>query len=250
MTRMIMVGAVLMGICGVASAAPAREELTAAKVVEVWPGQAPTAWQALLDIQRTVDTAGWDVVVRLKAGVHGPIAATGALVGGGQLVIQGEPGAVIDGGQLPAVSATRGATVTVGDVELRGEAGALAATDRSRIFVGRRVTMAASGIQVKAATNSSVVLSSPYAVTSSGAVHLQAQGHSTISVQGPPTFWSASYSSAVLVATQAEILFTGGFWGQPTGRAADIRFGALLYTAGAALPGTEAPIVVDGGIWR
>lgn len=248
--RLMVMTAAVLAVEVLASAAPAREVLETVKVVDVWPGQAPTAWQAVLDVQRTVDTAGWDVVIRLHAGEHGPMAATGALVGGGQLVIQGEPGTVIDGGQLPAVAAYRGATVLVSDAELRGAAGAILAADRSRVQVGRNVVVGSGGIQVKAAQNASVNLTSPYAVTAPGVVHIQAQGHSTVSVQGAPTFWAASYSSAVLVATQAEILFTGGFWGQPSGRSADVRFGALLYTAGAVLPGTEAPIVVDGGVWR
>lgn len=239
---------VLMMLAGVASAAPAREVLTEPKVVDVWPGQ--SAGQAVLEVQRTVDTAGWDVVIRLHAGVHTPVVATGALVGGGQLVIDGEPGVVIDGGVGVAVSAYRGATVLLGDVDLRGQAGAILAADRSRVQVGRRVVVAASGIQIKAATNSSVSLAHPYVVTAGGAVHLQAQGHSTVSVQGAPTFGAVAYSGAVLVATQGEVLFTGGFGGQPSGVSADIRYGSLLYTAGAPLPGTIPPVVVDGGVWR
>lgn len=55
--RLMVMTAAVLAVEVLASAAPAREVLETVKVVDVWPGQAPTAWQAVLDVQRTVDTA-------------------------------------------------------------------------------------------------------------------------------------------------------------------------------------------------
>ena len=208
-------------------------------------------------VAASVDSGGFDITIQLADGTYSlghPIEIRQAQVGGGQLILQGNPG---NPAQVILEGAT-GALAIAGDVLLRGVK-VQSSGSSTALRVGRGGKLEIDAVSFGAAGGhfdiDGGILRLVGACTVDGAaafhLRLSASGQfdgngQVLTLNGTPAF-----SDAFLVCSEASIARLNGqsFSGDATGKPYHVATNSVVQGGGVTLPGNLAGTVQSGGIF-
>lgn len=206
-----------------------------------------------------IDTGGHDITVQLAHGTYGlaqPIGVGRALVGGGQLIVQGDVAAP---GMVVVDAVEQAFAISAGQVLLRGikvqnasaVAAALSVTGQAHLMVDAVVFGDAGGHLEGVAARLS--LEGACSIDGNAGFHLRltdgtqfnGNGHS-VTLAGTPEF-----VDAFCICTHASVARFAGqsFVGSALGAGYDLAANGVIDSGGVTLPGDSAGVVQTGGIY-
>lgn len=212
-----------------------------------------------VQIAQALDSGGHDITVQLADGTYGlgqALEIPHGLVGGGRLILQGNPGApqlVVLEGADQVLQASGGCVVLRG-VKIQNASAVTAA-----LLVRGAGHLALDGVVFGPAgghvdvDGGYVSLEGAYTIDGGSGFHLRLSGggrfdaHAqTVTLTGTPDF-----QDGFCVCSEASIARLGGqsFVGSATGKRFDVSANALINSGGTVLPGDSAGTTQTGGLY-